>query len=140
MKLYPKKLNSLNALEREKARLLRKKKAMDKEDFLSLGALAGGRKGKEEAGGIWESLGDVVQPSNPVLGIVKDIVMSLIAKATAAKEPAAEPHESAPKKKKKSILHRLAWEFVGGYLKWKAIELSYKGIRYYMRKRKEEAE
>ena len=44
-----------------------------------------------------------------------------------------------PKKRKKgrNPLKVVAVEFIGGYLKWKAIELSYKGIRYLIKKRRE---
>jgi hypothetical protein len=42
-------------------------------------------------------------------------------------------------KKKDGLLVDLAYEILGGYLKWKALELSYKGVKYMVKKRKEKA-
>jgi hypothetical protein len=143
MKLYPKKINSLDALEREKARLKRRKKALDREDLLPDGLFGGSGSG---AGGVAGMLGDALHFKSPALNIVKDIAVKVVSRMMeqgGEEEPEApkkSAHREPEQKEGKSVLHRLAWEFIGGYLKWKAIELSYKGIRYYVRRRKEGSE
>ena len=44
--------------------------------------------------------------------------------------------EHSTKKAAKSPLGIIAKEFIGGYLKWKAVELSYKGIRLIIKARR----
>ena len=116
MKLYPKNLRNVKDLEKEKARLLKKKQKLDQEEVIpGLGIITGsGKDGKSDKG----------------------IIISRISKKADANQSVEQPDE--PQEKGRSIPKRLAIEFIGGYLKWKAIELSYKGIRYYIKKRKAE--
>ena len=135
MKLYPKNLRNVKDLEKEKARLLKKKQKLDQEEVIpGLGIITGsGKDGKSDKG---DGLGDILQFSNPVVSLLKDIIISRISKKADANQSVEQPDE--PQEKGRSITKRLAIEFIGGYLKWKAIELSYKGIRYYIKKRKAE--
>ena len=81
------------------------------------------------------SLFDFIPVSNPAVGIlVKLIKQRFLNKEKNSKADATPGQE---KKRGKNPLKAIAFEFIGGYLKWKAIELSYKGIRYLLKKRKE---
>ena len=131
MALYPKKLKNREDLEREKRALLREKEELEKSDPFSIEGLLGNSKkegGEEGPGGLF----DLLQGSGPLAGIISGLVKKGFEKMD-KKSGAAKPEE----KKENSLLKSLAKEFIGGYLKWKAIELSYKGIRYLIRSRKE---
>ena len=131
MRLYPKKLRSVADLEREKQLLRKESKQLDNEEFLSVDGLMG----KSGGGG---SLIDMLPISNPIVSQVVKIVAGRLTRK--AKAPKAAPRAEYGEEKKDSLLKRGAVEFIGGYLKWKAIELSYKGIRYLIKKRKENRE
>jgi len=133
MRLYPKKLRNIEDLEREKSRLLKAKRSLDKDEFLS-GSLFGnkkggeGKKGKEGQG----SLLDFLPISNPAVAQLIKIAQRLIFKKSG--KPGSGDNAGAQLKKRgKSLLKSFAKEFIGGYLKWKAIELTFKGIRHIIR-------
>ena len=137
MRLYPKKLRSVEDLEREKKLLRKESKAMDVDSLLSLeGILGKKKKGSEKEEG--SSLLDFLPVSNPLVDLLVKFVQQKLAKrvrnSTANYAPQAES-----KKKSRNPLKSAAIEFIGGYLKWKAIELSYKGIRHLIKKRKEKS-
>lgn len=134
MGIYPKKLNSLAELEKEKKRLQKKRKKMEEEGLFSMGDLLGA---KEGSGGVSEGslpldlLGGASSWAMPVVKMIISRLSKSEDKAAAA-EPDAEPAKPATSK-----IKSIAFEFIGGYLKWKAIELSFKGIKYLMNKRAE---
>ena len=139
MRLYPKALRNIDALEKEKKRLLKESQRMEEQDFLSLEGIFQGKKGagKKDAGDAEFSLLDYLPISNPVINLLVKKAASWFSerKSTAKnKEKEQDPTEG---KTGKSKLESLAFEFIGGYLKWKAIELSFKGARYLIRKKKE---
>jgi len=139
MRLYPKKLRNIEDLEREKKILLRKSKQLDKEDLLSLEGLLGKgkKKGKdkeeEDSAG---SIVDLLPISNPMLKMGLKILETRI--LSPRKNKTKENGE--PPATKNHPIRKVAIEIIGGYLKWKAIELSYKGIKYLIKKRKEKKE
>ena len=134
MGIYPKKLNSLAELEKEKKRLQKKRKKMEEEGLFSMGDLLGGKEGGAsilEGGLPLDLLGGASTWAMPVV----KMIISRLSKSedkTAAAEPEAEPAKPG-----KSKIKSIAFEFIGGYLKWKAIELSFKGIKYLVKKRAE---
>jgi len=133
MSLYPKKLRSIEDLERERKLLQKECKRIEDEGFLSLDGILGGKgKGASDAG----SLIDLLPIPNPLVAMLLKVVQrKFAAKSGAAKSERAE--ESKQKKKGKSPLKSVAKEVIGGYLKWKAIELSYKGIMHLVKKRRD---
>ena len=136
MRLYPKKLRNIEDLERERKLLLKESKRMDEEEFLSLeGILGSKKKGSDGNDGIG-SLLDYLPVSNPMVSMLIKLVQKRRSKKA---DPPSRSYtaKSEESKKGKSILKTAAIEVIGGYLKWKAIELSYKGISHLIKKRKE---
>ena len=109
--------------------MLRKKSKLEQNNILLSGALSvvgkkGGKKTNVEPAGSGE---DIFALAEPLIQIARDIV---IARMTNKSAPAEEEiKETTSQKKKKSIPKRMALEFIGGYLKWKAIELGFKALR-----------
>jgi hypothetical protein len=128
MRLYPKKLRSIADLEREKKLLMKESKRLDKDEFLSVGGLLG-------KGGNNASLVDMLPISNPLVAKVAKIALNRLMKKD--KAPKATPVAEDRGERQNSLLKKAAIEFIGGYLKWKAVELSYKGIKHLVKKRSE---
>lgn len=136
MKLYPKKLSDIKSLEKEKARLLRKKGKLEQGNILLSGILSssGNKGGKDDDDDTAAGSGnELFALAEPLIQIARDIVIARLTKKSAPAEKENEPAVS--QKKKNSILKRMAFEFIGGYLKWKAIELGFKGLRRLLRAR-----
>jgi hypothetical protein len=138
MRLYPKKLRNLNDLEREKKLLRKQSRQLASEEFLTVESLVGkskDKKKKKEENETPASFVDMLPISNPMikmgLKIVEGRLLNRVkntSPGTASSGPRTHP------------VRKLAFEFIGGYLKWKAIELSFKGIKYLIKKRKEKKE
>lgn len=131
MRLYPKKLRNINDLEKEKKLLQKEARRMEEDGFLSMDTLFSKKNGKEEN----FSLLDFLPVSNPAV----DILVKLIKQRFSAKEDHSKAGAANSKEKKQgnNPLKVIAFEVIGGYLKWKAISLSFKGIKYILKKRKE---
>ena len=114
MALYSKKLRSIEDLEREKKLLQKERVRIEEEGFLSVEGIFK-NKGKEASGAA--SLLDLIPVSHPVA----DILIRFVKNKLSQKESNSQEDNTA----------------IGGYLKWKAIELSYKGVRHLIKKRKE---
>jgi len=136
MRLYPKKLRNIEDLERERKLLLKESRRLEKEDFLSLESILGKNKAQGKGAADNEgSLLDFLPVSNPLVSqVIKWILRRISAKNDKPKE---EKKDSKEKKQEKNILASIAKEFVGGYLKWKAIELACKGIKRFIKSRRE---
>jgi len=138
MRLYPKKLRNIQDLEREQKLLRKQSKKLEKEEFLSLDGLLNSKKEKSKGQDVIGSVIDMLPISNPLIKLGLKILQGRLSEngnsEAKKKAKAAPPITTALHKSK---LRAIAFEFIGGYLKWKAIELSYKGIRYYLKKRKE---
>lgn len=134
MKLYSKKLRGIEDLEREKKRLKKQAKQLDKEDFMSLGKT--GDKKKSGSAEKSSSLLEMLPIDNPIISLLLPIIeKKLLSRIGGGKESSRKLVDTgAPKK---NIPLFIAKEFIGGYLKWKAIELSYKGVKRLIKKRKE---
>jgi hypothetical protein len=137
MAFYPKKLRNLRELEREKKRLQKSRRQME-EQFSSLKVFSGKskEKDKEEEGG---SLLDFLPGNNQLVNLVIQLVQKRLAKKETATSTAQEDEDKSTPPSK-SWPKRIAIEFIGGYIKWKAIELSWKGIKYLINKKREEKE
>jgi hypothetical protein len=136
MRLYPKKLRNIDDLEKEKALLMRKSRELEKEDILSIEGLIG-KKGKEKGQG---SILDLLPVSNPVVSALVKIIQRRLSQKDKQPKAVNAPPPSSEVKPRSSKLKAIAIEFIGGYLKWKAIELSFKGIRHLIRSRRERKE
>ncbi len=132
MRLYPKKLRNIEDLEREKQLLLRQSRKLDKEEFLSFESLLAGGKSQDGGGGVAETLLGLLPVSNPIVSKLVGLAVKQLSKRATTSAPA---EECPPEKGNKNILRKIAVEFIGGYLKWKAVELSYKGIKRVMNSR-----
>ena len=138
MRLYPKRLRDKQSLEREKKILLKEKKELDKEDFLSLEGILN-KTGMGGEGGEGGSILDLLSGAGIPLKMLVNIAQGIFTKKE--KEPRKEKSkERTAERSGKSVLGVVAREFIGGYLKWKAIELSYKGIRLIIKARREKKE
>ena len=144
MKLYPKKLRSVAELEREKARLLKQSRKLDNVDILSGIKLGNSKKEvKKDNGnnsaesGILDTVFQLLPVSNQVSGLLKDYVLPIILKRTNASASDDAANGLSLGNKAGKVAKKIAWEVIGGYLKWKAVELSYKGIKYLVKTRKE---
>ncbi len=136
MAFYPKKLRSIEDLEREKKLLLKESKRMDEEDVLSLeGIFKSSKKESSDGGGIG-SLLNYLPISNPIVGMLVKLVQKRLSKKNKNPER-VYTSKGVEQKKGRSLLKAVAFELIGSYLKWKAIELSYKGIAHLIRKRRE---
>ena len=147
MKLYPRKLRNIEDLEREKKLLLREQRQLEEEDILSLDGIFGKKGAIEEAkdGGSILNLLNFLPVSNPFVDIVIKAAHGWFSKKSEATPKTARQsasdgergNEGVNKKKGKTPLRAIAVEVIGGYLKWKAIELSFKGIRHILKTRRE---
>jgi hypothetical protein len=138
MGIYPKKLRSVADLEREKKILRARSRKLEDEDFLSLESILGKSKGKEKNSDNEEesSLFDLLPISNPIVKMAVKFIGNRLLKKNDNQQSGLDLSFSTAKKKSKHFARKVAVEFIGGYLKWKAIELTYKGIRHLLNKNK----
>ena len=125
MKLYPKQLNSLEALERERLRLKREIAASNPVNVFDTGAPAnntkpGNTSPEEETpgGDLLVTFADLLTSKGTV-----SIALSLLGPLL----------NVLGRKAGKGILKPLAKEVLGGYVKWKLIEISYKTALRFIR-------
>lgn len=122
MKLYPKKLNNLEDLKREKQRLKEELKSIEDKGLISKDDFFG------EIGG-----GDIIGTATGLLkgGSIKDAALAV---GMPLLKLAGSTLEAATIKK-------IAKNVVGGYAKWQAIQLAYKlvsrAVAHYKKKAKE---
>ena len=134
MKLYDKKLRNREDLHKEKRRLNREKRELEKEPLLSLDEVMG------EAGSLGSGLVSRIIPlaanfSGPLAGIVGSLVGRFMNRKK-SKSHDDEYERGGEREHHPNVLKSAAKEVLGNYLKWKALELSYKGISLVVRKRK----
>jgi hypothetical protein len=154
MKFYSKRLKNIKDLGREKKKLQKQLRRQEKEAFLFLGEISllrgltkSDSREKEESNK--GAIVNIITGINPIAGTIAGLVQNLVrkkknkqmvreqvqqVKVVEVKPPTTE---YVKVKKEKNALEKLAWEVLGGYLKWKALELSFKGAKYLMRKRRE---
>ncbi|PQJ11017.1 hypothetical protein CJD36_013695 [Flavipsychrobacter stenotrophus] len=151
MKLYPKELNSLKALEQEKRKLHKQLKELGEQEILSMEGIMGkGSKSSGETAADFDLMSTVLSflpISNPLVGPAIKLAQKFIFRKKEAKEKkviqnyvSAEPYHEPVGKKVKKVAKSVAFELITGYLKWKAIELTYKGVKHVIKTRKEKKE
>ena len=143
MNLYNKKLRNLEELEKEKRRLLREKKRLDKEPIITLDDVVSGitEGGAPAAGGILANILPSVLPlissfSGPLVGTVLGILQKRFTSSKDHSNDAATDGAPHLKKKGSSVLSSVAKEVIGSYLMGKALQLSYKGISLVIKNKK----
>jgi len=130
MKLYPKKLHNISDLEREKEVLRYAQKQVSLDSLFSLGGLTGtAAKPKETS-------------SNATTGTnlgIATMILDLVLKYAMPnrRQVVSKRTEERTERPRKNLLISAAKEFIGGYIKWKVVELSYKGLSKVIRSRKE---
>lgn len=131
MKLYRKKLNSVEELRRECLRLNYQKQQLKTEDLVPKLGFGGGREErKSRNAGILEMGLSLINAKGPlqIALAVAGPIMGMIGKR---KKKAVT--NSGPGK----LLGNLARELVIGYLSGKGIQLAMRGIKWYLKKRRE---
>src|SRR4051812_35647573 len=132
MKLYPRRLRSIDDLEKERKLLRRELKELDSEELFSIEGITNGKDWKEVLMGGLGRLGEFLPISGPVLSILKRFAGRLFHHREKQKQK--ENNDDARQKDKHdNAFVSLAKEVAGSYLKWKAIELSYKGIKHLLK-------
>ncbi|MCW3121167.1 MAG: hypothetical protein JWQ38_659 [Flavipsychrobacter sp.] len=133
-------------LEREQKLLKREIARLDEDDSLSLGGIGGlisGKSGKgkkdkdrdDEGGGFSiKSIVNMLPIASPITrGLMNLVIDRVIKRKDSRKEERGDVYSED--KPKKHPIRNAAVEVLGGYLKWKAVELSYKGLRHLVKKR-----
>jgi hypothetical protein len=116
MRLYPKKLRSLEELKREKQVLKYARAQTRKESFLDIKADSLPGAGKK--GDILSLIGDLFT-SKSFADIALSVGLPML--------------KFAGRKTEKNIIKKLAGELIGGYVKWKLLQMGLRGIRLFMK-------
>lgn len=119
MALYPKKLNSLEELRREKYALKYARHQVEDKDFFSVESKDAG--GVANASIIGTAMSLLTSPS--LLHTIVTVAPSLI-------------NLSGSKKAKSTFIQRVAKEIIGGYVKWKVIQMGLRGVNMFIKSRK----
>jgi len=130
MKLYSKKLNSVEELKREKHVLKYALKHSGSDDWLNLNNLGSSDPRTENAAGAGV-LGTVISAfgNKSMLNTILAMAPPVISLATKRR-----------RKPEAGFLQRAAREVVTGYIKWKAIQMVYRGIMMVVKSNKEDEE
>jgi len=134
MKLYPKQLHSIEELKREKAALELLRKQTDLEDIFSLNDVIPSFTKKNKTEGSSEH--EQGEQGDGIMGMVHGLMDSFEI-GDLLKVIGGPIAGLAGKKLRNNVILPLAKEVVGGYLKWKAAELSVKAVKHFLKARKE---
>ncbi len=138
MALYLKKLRNTEDLEREKLRLLKEKKRIEKEGFFP--GKGKEKKGSDEAesdGSFLENIpASLASMAWPVGGLVAGIIKNRLGGNGSIGGSLAKTLLKKGLKGSGRVLGSTAKELIGGYLKWKAVELGYKGLTLVVKRQK----
>lgn len=119
MALYPKKLNSLEELRREKYALMYARDEADKKDFFSIKS--------KDAGGVANA---------SIIGTAMSLLTSRSLLSTLVTVAPSLINLSGSKKAKNTFLQRFAKEIIGGYVKWKVLQMGFRGLKMFTNSRK----
>lgn len=141
MKMYSKNIRNLEELEREKRRLIKERKQLEQEDIFSVEGIMNNitnpksttSANNDNAGA--SGVGSLFSMSGPIVGMVLDLVKDKILSKSDGGDNSSNITNPILQKGG-SILKGAAKEMIGGYLKWKAIELTYKGITLVVKRQK----
>jgi hypothetical protein len=125
MKLYTRQLKSLEALKREKH--VMKYAVKHSDDVLSFKELGGQEESTENAAGAGLA-GSLISAfgSRSLFNTIIAIAPPILTLMTTG---------SSSRKKRSNPLQSLAKELVTGYLKWKAIQMAYRGVKMVVSKK-----
>lgn len=134
MKLYPKRLNNVAELKQEKKLLKEQRKNTDLHHIFSAEGEASGHEEESGTGGLM-GMALSLLGSESLLGAAMKHGPSLfhLFSKKKAKQEYAPP---AAEEKQPSLVMKVVKEVGFGYLKWKAIELGFKGIKKLIQSRK----
>lgn len=137
MALYAKRLQSLDDLEREKTRLKGKLAALDSQPMIAEDALPWNQlKDLASDGMVTKLLAFVPLASSPIvqtmIGLAKRKFFNTEQATASTPSPkrAAKQELEKEEEEEDNIFLSVALDIAKGYLAWKAIQLSYKGVRY----------
>lgn len=133
MKLYHRTLQNKEELLKERAALLREKKRLEAEDIFSLEAIVGKDSGSLGTTGMVSALIGMLPVSNPIVGLLLQQMPNLVNRLT-------KGTDFEPSKIVSNITDKIKGagkDVAFGYLKYKAAELSLKGVKYLISKRNE---
>lgn len=143
MKLYNKKLSSMADLEREKRRLQKEKELLEEEGITSFDEIVSAVGSSNALGGKLPLIVNIASRVAPLAGTFAGPIINLVQNwfANRAEEKEDEHHKTDDASEKgdskiKSTLFSVGREIIGSYLKWKAVELSYHGIKLIVKKQK----
>ena len=134
MKVYPKQLNSLADLKKEQAKLTKQSNELDEADFFSLSNLFGKESTPTAEAEEDSTENNLLANAIPMLLPMAAPLMGWLGNAFSSM--GGGDITSKIKNSTKKVLITTGKEVIGGYLKWKAIELSVKCIRYYINKKR----
>ncbi len=134
MKFYRKQLRSTTDLQKEKARLQQQCAQMEKEALSDvknlkvpdlLPVFKSTTSGSSDQNILVSLLGGIAPGAGPLLNILESLLPQM-----------GGGIQEKIKKRATSLATGAAKEVIGGYLKWKAVELGFKGVRYLIQTRK----
>ncbi|MEO6832916.1 MAG: hypothetical protein ABI378_10520 [Chitinophagaceae bacterium] len=135
MRAYRKELNNLEELRRERIRIKAELKHSSAIELLNPFSKASGTKNSSKANnGIWGTISGVLSADNQLqtgVALGKQLLKML-----RKRKEKANANFIKGDKKKDSILAGIAKEVIVGYLIGKAVQLSFKGIKALIRKKK----
>ncbi len=141
MKMYSKNIRNLEELGREKRRLIKERKQLEQEDIFSVEGIMNNitnpksttSSNNDLAGA--SGMGSLFSLSGPIVGMVVDLVKDkILSKSDTGNNSSLASNPIL--QKGGTVLKSAAKEMIGGYLKWKAIELTYKGITLIVKRQK----
>jgi len=138
MKLYPRKLHTVGELKKEKQRLLKQRRELDKEDLISFDDVLGSfgsignifrkKKKKKKGDGLEGS-----KTSINYIALITDLLSSGFGVNTLVDIGWPLLSKFSPQIRKS--LFKVSKEVLGGYAKWKAIEIGYRFVRRMLAKK-----
>ncbi len=135
MKIYSKRLKGLSDLKAEQETLKYAQKTGGLDDIFSLNSITGKKTTPQNNTGSKSTGNNSVLDKLGIAELVLDLVLKY-ARPKQRRETVIKT-ETAPQKPQKNLVKSALTEFVGGYIKWKVIELSLKGLSRIIRPRKQ---
>jgi hypothetical protein len=139
MKMYSRNIRNLKELEQEKRRLLQERKQLEQEELFSVDSMMSSilkaKDDKTNSISTASEQGNLLSMSGPIASMVLDIVKDRILNKMDSGNTSSFANNPLMQKGG-NILKGAAKELVGGYLKWKAIELTYKGVTLIVKRQK----
>ena len=145
MRLYPKRLNNLAELKREKMLLKEQREQTDLHHLFTsdgMGAEAGEDEGVGAGGGLLGMALSLLGSESLFGAAIKHLpsIFSLFSKKETKQQANKKSKAATEDEKHTSLVMKVVKEVGLGYLKWKAIELGFKGVKKLVNFRKQKHE